>query len=150
MENVIAILFVIIIIPLSFLLFCGFWFGRLWILHKISGWSKLLQLYKTDQKPPANLIPHCRGKVGFITYPFTLRVGFTPQGLYLAVKPLFDSFDRPLLIPWSDIAVDPAGYSIRYGKLIIGHPTVTNIHLDKKIIKDIESSLGDRLPPFKE
>ncbi len=80
-----------------------FWVGLILYFSKISGWSGLAELYTASNPFPPSKSAY--GGMGNFDYKGSLRIGFTPQGLFIKIWPplLLGIGHPPLLIPWSAI-----------------------------------------------
>lgn len=85
--------------------FIATWFGTLYYLAVISGWSELAKKY-----PESNTFENAKkgwqwGKLNWVTYKGCLWLGGDAQGLHIETGPrfLFGPFHPALCIPWAAI-----------------------------------------------
>lgn len=110
-----------------------------------TGWSKLAQLYKTNQYPPVVLFTDQSGRIGGWSFKNALTIGVSRRGLYLSNSFNFFNHMPPLLIPWDAVThVRPDDDYIlgreRY-QLDIGTPTITTLALPKAALLSAETIL---------
>ncbi len=97
---------VILVILLSLVSFAVFWCFVIWLISRISGWSKLALHYRSDT---TFLGPRWRFQyimVGWAGYNGVMTVGADSYGLYLVPLAPFRIGHAPLLIPWGDITAE--------------------------------------------
>ena len=81
------------------------WVTILKALAFAGGWSKLAARYPdSGLRPPSRSLWMQSAKVGWVGYNNCLTLGVGPEGLHLAVWPLFRAGHPPLLIPWDEVA----------------------------------------------
>ena len=88
-----------------FALIPGFFAGLLVVIAKLSGWTRLAERFPADREPDEGVC--FRGqffRIGWCDYNGCITICVSPDGLYLAVWPIFVGH-RPLLIPWSALRV---------------------------------------------
>jgi hypothetical protein len=64
-----------------------------------------------------------------------LRIGFLPQGLFLAVPPIFRFAHPPLLIPWKDIEVND---QVLVPRLSLGCPETATLMLSATMTRKVK------------
>lgn len=82
-----------------------FFGGLLVLIARLSGWAKLAERFPADREPEGG--NRFRGqyfRIGWCDYNGCLTIQVSPEGLYLAIWPIFVGH-RPLLIPWSALRV---------------------------------------------
>lgn len=114
------------------------------LMYYGSGWSKLVQLYKTNQHPPVVVFNNQSGKIGVWFFGKALTIGVSRQGLYLSNS--FNWFNNvpPLLIPWDAVThVRPDDKILKREayQLDIGTPTITTLTLPKAALLSAETIL---------
>jgi hypothetical protein len=77
----------------------------LFLLARMSGWSGLAKLYKTNGHPAGMFWRFRGGVLGRVSYGGSLTIGSGPRGLYLATVFPYKMSHPALLIPWDEIAV---------------------------------------------
>ena len=88
-----------------------FYFVALWLLVSavisfIGGWSALAKRFRRNQPFNGMVLNGQSGNMRWIAgYGNCLTIGSNPEGLYLAMWPLFRFRHPPLLIPWGEISV---------------------------------------------
>jgi hypothetical protein len=91
------------------LLFPVVWVGLLNLIARMSGWSQLAEAYRHrgrfDGFRKRVVFAQLRGGwfFGLPSEYGGLTMGSNPQGLYLAVFPLFRPGHPPLFVPWRDV-----------------------------------------------
>ena len=90
-------------IVVGFPLFFGaLWCGVLFLLSRVSGWSRLADTYGRGETPTgAQALAWQSGMVGFVSYRNCLHLRATPAGLWLSLAWPLNVGHRPLLIPWN-------------------------------------------------
>jgi hypothetical protein len=86
--------------PLAIVLF---WVGILFLISRLSGWSRLAERYAATGTVPSEVHRFRSAKVGWAGYNNCLTVGGDMRGLYLAMFPLFRPGHTPLFVPWHDV-----------------------------------------------
>ena len=89
----------------AFALIPGIFAGLLVVIAKLSGWTKLAERFRADREPDDGTC--FRGqffRIGWCDYNGCMTIRVSPEGLYLAVWPIFVGH-APLLIPWSALRV---------------------------------------------
>ncbi|MCU0659485.1 MAG: hypothetical protein MUF64_30745 [Polyangiaceae bacterium] len=109
MQSELPLFFIPLILVGFLLFFVGLWSGISWLMAQVSGWSSMATRYPC---PPgvqgAALDSGFAVRVGVASYRGVISFSATPQGLMVEVMALFP-FHRPLLIPWSAIALRRGG-----------------------------------------
>ncbi|MEO0558494.1 MAG: hypothetical protein AAF170_09950 [Bacteroidota bacterium] len=95
MNAVWIVLLVLAVFPL-------FWSG-VCIVIGMMGWSRLAAAYRTEAEATGETFRLVTGMVGLSSYRSVLTVSLEPEGLRLAVMPLFRPGHPPLLLPWGDL-----------------------------------------------
>lgn len=95
------------LIPLSFLIgFPLIWVSVVFLLSRLSGWSKLAQTYREQQPFVGQLHRRCSATLGLVGYNKTLVLGANEHGLHLAVPRIFALGHPPLFVPWADVEAE--------------------------------------------
>ena len=123
-------------LPLLFLLiFIVTWLVATTLTGLVSGWFRLQQWYADDgtDEPLLSMpaLPGYMGRWG-VRLNGWLRLGASQKGLSLRMFRLLAPFQRPLLIPWSDItagAPTPGWFSDRI-KLEFGRPPIGQLTIN--------------------
>jgi hypothetical protein len=92
------------------LLFAAVWVGVLSLVARLGGWSRLAAAYRTREPFEGSRKRFASGSLlgGSLfgcpcDYSGSLTVGSNPEGLYIAVLPLFRPGHPPLFVPWQDV-----------------------------------------------
>ncbi len=93
------------IVVLSPIFFVAIWCGVVALLAVVGGWSRLAAVYRAEGEYAGPIWYMQTARLGFTRYKGVLTAGATPEGLYLAVMPLFRIAHPPLWIPWDEIEV---------------------------------------------
>jgi hypothetical protein len=112
----------------------------LFLLSRISGWDLLARRFRANG-------PFC-GEMwnwqsarfrGWFGYNNCLIFGASPEGLYLAMMPLFRIFGHPaLLIPWTEIEVE-------MGRAFFGETVQFRIGTEERVTVKIYGKVVDRV-----
>ncbi|HEY1380157.1 MAG TPA: hypothetical protein VGF55_25370 [Gemmataceae bacterium] len=93
-------------------LFAVLWCGVLLLIGRMGGWSRLAAAYRHDGRFDGYRTRFASGELrgpllGLpCNYGGCLTLGSNPDGLYLAVLPLFRPGHPPLFIPWQDVTAE--------------------------------------------
>ncbi|MBI4766116.1 MAG: hypothetical protein HY787_16210 [Deltaproteobacteria bacterium] len=101
------------------------------------GWTTLAEHFPTASQPPGELLKRQTIEVGQVVYKRCVRVGITPQGLYLDVNLPFSSRLKPLLIPWEMVKGVREGtlYWEKTRILSIGEPEIGTISFFSTLVE---------------
>ena len=83
------------------------WCLALGLTAVVGGWWRLARLYGDSALFAGDVTRFASAQFGWASYSGVLRVGASEMGLFLATMPIFRPFHPPLLIPWSEIKVEP-------------------------------------------
>jgi hypothetical protein len=111
------------------------------LISRLSGWALLTKRFRTEGDFFGTTWSWQKGRFrGWCNYNNCLRVGTDTQSLYLAVNKPFGMFHSPLLIPWTEIEVQP-------GKILFGFGDTALLRLgrEERIGLRIYGRLVDRL-----
>jgi hypothetical protein len=129
------------------LMFLGIWLVGTSLNGLLSGWFRLQRWYADDgtEAPLRSMRarPAFMGRSG-VRLSGRLTLGATAKGLSLRVLRLFAPFQRPLLIPWSDITASapmPGWLSERI-KLHFGQPAIGQLTLSAKSWAQLVEAAG--------
>jgi hypothetical protein len=86
-----------VVFPLYFVLL---WMFISWLISVFGGWGRLAPFYRVATPPFGRGFIGQTGFVGRSRYRNSLDIHVAPEGLYLAVAPIFRMGHPPLLIPW--------------------------------------------------
>ncbi|MBM3968696.1 MAG: hypothetical protein FJ302_02360 [Planctomycetes bacterium] len=120
----------------AFALIPGFFAGLLVVIAKLSGWTKLAERFRADREPDDGTC--FRGqflRIGWCDYNGCMTIRVSPEGLYLAVWPIFVGH-APLLIPWSVLQVveERRRRWFAVALLEVGQPSQAKLQLPLKVI----------------
>jgi len=90
-------------------IFAGLWVFGAWLLSWIGGWRRLVEQFGCKEPFDGTITHAASGRVGFIIYRLTLKLGVSDRGLYLAGFSMFRIFHPPLFIPWNQIQAEMRG-----------------------------------------
>ena len=79
------------------------WCGVVWLLGKISGWSRLAGHYESNRRFDGIAYRWQSALIGPISYNRALTITLMKDGIGLTIMPLFSAGHPPLLIPWTSL-----------------------------------------------
>lgn len=86
----------------------------MYVISRVSGWILLSRRFTASGEYMVETWSWQSARLrGWCNYNNCLRIGASPQGLYLAVMQPFGFFHPPLFIPWTEIQAQP-------GKVFLG------------------------------
>lgn len=120
----------------AFALIPVFFAGLLVVIAKLSGWTKLADRFRADREPDDGTC--FRGqffRIGWCDYNACMTIRVCPDGLYLAVWPIFVGHP-PLLIPWSELQVVEERPSrwFAFAVVTVRQPTLAKLRLPLPVI----------------
>lgn len=80
-----------------------FWCGILFVISRVSGWSRLAERYAASGPAPSKVHRFRSARFGWPGYNNCLTIGGDMRGLYLAMFPVLRQGHTPLYIPWHDV-----------------------------------------------
>ena len=119
-----------------FALLPAFFSGFLVVIAKISGWAGLAERFPADREPMDGTCFRCQYlRIGWCDYNGCLTIRVSPEGLYLAVWPIFVGH-RPLLIPWSELRVVQERRQRWFAVALVevGEPRLAKLQLPLRVI----------------
>ncbi|MBC7820596.1 MAG: hypothetical protein IAG10_27240 [Planctomycetaceae bacterium] len=121
---------------LMFALIPGFLAGLLVVIGKLSGWARLAERYAADREPDDGT--YFRGqffRIGWCDYNGCMTIRVAPDGIYLAVWPIFVGH-APLLIPWSAVWLVEEQRERWFAFVLIdvGQPPLARLRLPLRVI----------------
>lgn len=131
--------FVLAIFPV---LFVTIWCVVVYLLATLSGWARLAQVYRADERPEGTRFGRQSGKIGWVTYNNCLTIVVNRQGLHLTLFPLFRIGHPPLSIPWSEFHRLREKHVLRWRFFVaeIGEPVMATVQLPMHLLKAKPSS----------
>lgn len=118
------------------------------LLSYLGGWSALAKQFRL-----MGVFAGVRWKMqsghmrGFAGYNNCLTVGCSPEGLYIAMIPLFRFRHPPLLVPWHEIAVSRRKIIFwDYVRLGLGRELDIPFTVRPKLAENLKLAAGDRWP----
>jgi hypothetical protein len=122
---------------LSIALLPGFFAGLFVAIGKLSGWSRLAERYRADREPEDGVC--FRGqffRIGWCDYNGCTTIRVSPDGIYLAVWPIFVGHP-PLLIPWSVVRLvaEQKGRWFAFATIEIEEPAIARLRLPLQVIE---------------
>ena len=126
--------------------FPAFWCGVVWIVGAM-GWRPLAARYPAAAPATAQTFRMVSGTIGVANYNSTLYVTVEPEGLHLAVMPLFRVGHPPILIPWSEITSVEQKDALwaRWYTLRVGTPHVATVRLPGRIVDAMRDVIADEI-----
>jgi hypothetical protein len=95
-------------LPLFPIFFAAVWLFASVILGLMTGWFSLQQWYEEPSGKPLLQMRGLSGGMGFgVSLGGILRLGAHPTGLAVGISRVFAPFQRPFLVPWSEIQTEP-------------------------------------------
>lgn len=121
---------------LTLALIPGFFAGLLVVIAKFSGWEKLAERFPADRVLDEGMC--FRGqflRIGWCDYNGCVTIRVSPDGLLLAVWPIFVGH-APLLIPWSVVRVVEERRRRWFADALVevGQPPLAKLHLPLQVI----------------
>ena len=141
MQSETDFIFVIFIVVISVGLFIGLWFGILFLISRMSGWSKLHKTYGFPNyiQKPFLVKSNQSIKLGISNFNGIVKLYFHPEGLGMEVMILFRFQHPKILIPWKNIKLKEKSKSVfTWNKFEIGNPLIAKISMNNKILEEIE------------
>ncbi|MBT9290283.1 hypothetical protein [Prosthecodimorpha staleyi] len=92
------VLGMVILFPLALV---GMFAGISKLLAAIGGWGRVAERYRARAPVSGRRFSMQSGQMGLVNYRNTLTITVTPEGLHIAILPLFRIGHPPLLIPWT-------------------------------------------------
>ena len=112
------------------------WCGVLFLLSRVSGWSRLAQFYARSETPEGGTEFRWQtGMVGVVSYRNCLHIRVLPSGLWLSVAfPLSVGHQR-LFIPWTAVHGQQDGKFLWHEvtRFDVGHPPQGRVRLPSKV-----------------
>lgn len=115
-----------------------FWCGVVWLISRISGWSRLASRFAAgDRTVNGQRFQAVTGMVGVARYRRVLRIHLNSEGFFLEVQPVFRCGHPRLFIPWTEITArrDVMRLIWKEECLTIGDPKVGTITLPASVLK---------------
>jgi hypothetical protein len=113
------------------------------MILSLSGWGRLAARFRARTAPSGSPIRVQRGKVGIGSYNGCLNVYTTPDGIFLAVVPIFRLGHPPLFIPLKELN-NPRVYKYFSWETVvfdIGTPRIISIQLPSQVFDGLNLSL---------
>ncbi len=132
-----------------FLLYlAGLWIFVSYGISLIGGWHELCGVYPAEQPFQGESWSFQNVAVRFaVGYHNIVKIGANPEGLYLAVFPLFRAGHPPLFIPWRDISVRESKYLwVRVYKFGFRQVPSVPLRLRKELGEKIQMAAGSAWP----
>jgi len=76
------------------------------IISKMSGWSRLAEVYRFNGDFEGTKFNFISGRIGIMNYNSILFLRASSRGFYISVPLPFKFFSPPLLIPWDDVNIE--------------------------------------------
>jgi hypothetical protein len=115
-------------------LFVGMWFAITTMLGFMSGWFSLQQWYEAPSEEPLLKLRWQSGSMGFgVALNGILRLSAHRSGLGVGIWRIFGPFQRPFLVPWSEIEAQPSRvFFTPMVKLSLGKPAVGSLKISER------------------
>ncbi|MEM7595102.1 MAG: hypothetical protein AAF383_26990 [Cyanobacteria bacterium P01_A01_bin.83] len=127
-------------------IFCMSIISFISLLSYVSTWRRLNNYYATKLESPNKVKIFKSGRVGFVSYGNCLKIGVLEQGIYLSsLLSILAYFNKPLLIPWSDIIEVLADGNNSYTIKIRNANFSTKLSLPVDSLKDAEDILKAKM-----
>ena len=138
----------LLVVALATAGFAVFWLILGYALCAVSGWFRLQKRYAAELRPGAlspvrESVRLGSAYVGPIRYNNVLRVSARPEGLGLSVLRLMGPFQKPLLIPWTDVKSRSDGKRFLLGAMVrvdLGQPPRGRLTLREQDWRRIEDA----------
>jgi hypothetical protein len=85
------------------LVFVPLWCGIVFLLSRISGWSRIAARFPGPPNPTGTRFDGVTGTVGLVSYRSVLLVHIAAEGLHVVPWKVFTIGHAPIFIPWSEI-----------------------------------------------
>ena len=125
----------------------------LWLLVSavtsyVGGWTTLAKRFRLRKAFVGQRWPRQSGHMRWIAgYGNCLTVGCSPEGLYLAMVPLFRFRHPPLLVPWNEVSIARRRILFfHFVRFRVGHELDIPLYLRWKLADRLGQAAGDRWP----
>ncbi len=98
-------------VPLMFGGFVAIWMGSIWLTSRISGWTRLTELYPPPVISPGNCAPMQSAIIRQIRYRGSIRVCANHEGVQFENSFIFRFGHPPFFVPWAEITAKKRSYS---------------------------------------
>jgi len=82
--------------------FVAMWCGIGVLLSRLGGWSRLASRFAAQTSPEGTRFSMQSARIGWVNYNGCLTVHASPDGLHLAIWPLWRLGHPPLFLPWEE------------------------------------------------
>jgi hypothetical protein len=113
-----AVVLVVSIVIGALVLFVGLWLLLTKLFSLVSGWHKLVSVFPGIDMSEGVMVSHQTARIGNILYKKCLIWECRETGFFMKTMALFKGFHSPVLIPWSEIRINPAKYVFQDGYAI--------------------------------
>ena len=121
--------------------------GLLWVMSRLSGWSRLAARYRRDDEVAGTRWTWM--SVGFgplVWYNHCITVTVTERGLALRPQPLMRLFHPSLLIPWAQVAsARPWNQMLVRGVALRVEPEGVEVVFLRRVYARIQAGFPERL-----
>lgn len=120
------------LLVLFLFIFLGMWLSTTTILGLMSGWFALQRRYPRGDEQPLLTLRRRSGMMGLgVNLGGVLTLSTCASGLRIGIWRLFGPFQRPFLVPWSDIETKSARtLFVPAVKLVFGAPETGSLKID--------------------
>jgi len=101
-----AVLIPVIVVAFT-VFFAAMWIGVTSLLGRLSGWNALVRAFPDRPDQPVDSLKFRSARMGAVNYSTCLWLDICPTGLRVSVLRLLGPFQKPFLVPWNQIRVEP-------------------------------------------
>jgi hypothetical protein len=123
--------------------------GALALLAKLGGWSAVAVQFRSDKWPEGATFRRQFIRFNWVDYNGCVTIRVCPEGLGIALWPLF-RFNHPsLFIPWSALHVVTMcdRWYGRYVTVLVNEPSITKLRLPLKVMEAARELSGATVAP---
>ena len=123
------------------------WFGVLYLLGHLGGWSGIAAEYRAREPFDGKRWSFQSGQFGWSNYGSCVTVGANPRGVYFSVLFPFRPGHPPLFVPWEDVSMaEGRGTFTSYVDLRFRRVSQTRVRLSKRLGDRLRSQSGSTWP----
>jgi hypothetical protein len=90
---------VFLLFPIAFV---AMWCGICWLLSRLGGWNRLAARFAAQAPPRGKRFSMQSARIGWVNYNGCLTIHASPDGLHVAIWPLWRLGHPPLFVPWEE------------------------------------------------
>lgn len=127
--------YTILFVSLFPIFFVAMWLVTTALLGAMSGWFQLQSQFPRDTETSLVTIRHLSGYMGLgVHLSSILTLSACPSGLRIAIWRVFGPFQRPFLVPWTEISAErKTRFFMPMAQLRLGAPEVGKLTIDAGI-----------------